>query len=248
MSENCDEKCDMKELKQLLLEFLEDRKEIQKINEKHFKNMMSLYNASKRLYEDTVRIQQEIIEKFGNNQNIQAQSTSHENEIIITGVPNEISDEPGIIAEKIFKSIGVENPKSVIMKTRKVVKKPHTRSHNSSAISPSKSANDDTKSIIVSLKNTKSTNEIIKRKCSRPNLISSLVFPKTKNSTKININHLYSQDFYRLFLDARSFLRSKSMSMPKIHNNNKILVKMDNNHPPIPIQVRADLDNLMLLL
>ena len=109
MSGNCEEACDIKKLKSLLLEFLEDRKEIEKLNEKHFKCMLSLYNETRRLYEDTVRIQQEIIQKINIYENCKAQSVSRENEIIITGVPSDISDEPRIIAEKIFEKIGIQS-------------------------------------------------------------------------------------------------------------------------------------------
>ena len=51
------------------------------------------------------------------------ESIPDKNEIIITGVPNDLSKEPRIIAEKVFESIGMENPKSEIMKTRIAVKK-----------------------------------------------------------------------------------------------------------------------------
>ena len=235
-------------MKILLLGFLEDRKEIKKLNEKHFNTMLSLYNETKRLYEETVRIQQEIIQKINNNVS-KVQSVPHKNEIIITGVPNDISDEPRIIAEKIFEKIGIENPKSVIVITRKIVKKSHTPKHNRfTTTTTNKSACDDTKSIIVSLIDVSSKNKIIRRKCSHPNLKSPSVFPSTKNCSVINLNNLHSAEFYKLILDTRSFLSSKGLSMPKIYNNNKILVKMDNNHPPISIKVRADLENLMLLL
>ena len=58
----------------------------------------------------------------------------------------------------------MENSKSEIMKTRIAVKKSHIRSQNSSATSTHKSVCDDTKSIIVSLKNTAYAKEIIRRK------------------------------------------------------------------------------------
>ena len=82
MSKNCEEMCDLKELKQLLLEFLEDCKEIKKINEKHFESVLSLYNASKQLYKETVRIQQEIIQKLNNYEKpCKTESVPDKNEI-----------------------------------------------------------------------------------------------------------------------------------------------------------------------
>ena len=157
-----------------------------------------------------------------------------------------MSKETRVIAEKIFESIGMENSNSELMQTRIAVKNPHLHCQNNSATSANKRACDDTKSIIVSLKNAVYTKDIVRRKSLHPNLKSSLVFPKTKTCSKINLNHLYAKNFYNLFLDIRSFLRSKGLLMPKIHNNNKTVVKMDNNHPSIIIKERTDLDNFIL--
>ena len=41
-----EEICDLQELKKLLISFLSDREEIKKLNEKDFKNMNSLFEAS----------------------------------------------------------------------------------------------------------------------------------------------------------------------------------------------------------
>ena len=67
MSETQKEECVLQELKDLLLEMLKDREMIREMNEKHFKSMVSLYEASKKLYEDTVKIQQESIQQYGIN-------------------------------------------------------------------------------------------------------------------------------------------------------------------------------------
>ena len=39
MAKNCEEECDLKELKFLLLDILKDREEIQMLIEKHFNSM-----------------------------------------------------------------------------------------------------------------------------------------------------------------------------------------------------------------
>ena len=81
----------MEELKKLLVSFLSDREEIKKLNEKHFKNMSTLFEASKKLYEDRLKIQQNIIHQlgsgFGYKQICDIQSVKTEpNEVIINEV------------------------------------------------------------------------------------------------------------------------------------------------------------------
>ena len=44
---------------------LKDREEIQILIEKHFNSMISLYESTKKLYENTVKIQQELIQQHG---------------------------------------------------------------------------------------------------------------------------------------------------------------------------------------
>ena len=104
--------CDSKELKQQLLKLLEDRKEIKKINKKHFESVLSLFNESKKI------IRRNSENSAGNNSKLndyenpcKTESVPDKNEIIITAVSNDLSEEPRIIAEKIFESIGMEKPK-----------------------------------------------------------------------------------------------------------------------------------------
>ena len=77
--------------------------------------MLSLYNDSKKLYEDTLKIQQELIDRFGNDKINEKKSLASPNEIIITGIPENINDKPIIIAEKVFESIGIEVAKTAII-------------------------------------------------------------------------------------------------------------------------------------
>ena len=107
MSKNCEEECDLKEVKFLLLDMLKDREEIQMLIEKHFNSMISLYESTKKLYEDTVKIQQELIQQYGTDTISKVQTKA--SEIIITGIPESVDEEPLVIAEKVLETIGIEN-------------------------------------------------------------------------------------------------------------------------------------------
>lgn len=247
MSKNCEEECDLKELKFLLLNMLKDREEIQMLIEKHFNSMISVYESTKKLYEDTVKIQQELIQQYGTDIISKVQTSTKASEIIITGIPESVDEEPLVIAEKVLETIGIENPKLGIITSRKVVKKYNTSNSASDSMPKSQSScknHRSTKSIIVTLSSSVLTKKVIRQKCSHQNLKSSTVFSSALNSSEININELYPASFYKLFLDTRSALRSMGQAMPKIKNN-VITIKSDDNHPPILIKSREDLDKFI---
>ena len=244
MSESSEEKFNLQELNFLLLEILQDREEIRKLNEKHFNAMLSLYNDSKKLYEDTLKIQQELIERFGTDKINEKKSLASPNEIIITGIPENVNDKPIIIAEKVFESIGIEVPKTAIISSRKVIKKSKTRNISYSTSTDKILCNNNkpnTNSIIVSLSNPALTSKIIHRKCTHRNLKSSTVFSSAHATSEININKVYPASVYKLFIETRNASRLAGLSMPKIKEN-IILIKTDDNHPPISIKTREDLD------
>ena len=72
---------------------LKDRKEIQMLIEKHFNSMISLYESTKKLYEDTVKIQQELIQQYGTDIISKVQTSTKASEIIITGIPENVDEE-----------------------------------------------------------------------------------------------------------------------------------------------------------
>lgn len=245
-----EEICDLQELKKLLISFLSDREEIKKLNEKHFKNMNSLFEASKKLYEDTLKIQQDIIHQlgssFGYKQICEIQSVETEpNEIIITGIPESVKNDPQSMAESVLKSIDSINLKKEIISTRKVSKKRKSQNLNKTSFTSNvNNENKQTSSVIVKLSSPAVVNKIIRHKSLKRNLKASAVFPSVGNhcSSEINVNKVYSEELYKLFLDARAICRLKGLQMPKIVNN-VIMVKTDDNHPPIPIRVKNDLEN-----
>ena len=74
-----------------------------------------------------LKIQQELIERFGTDKINEKKSLANPSETIITDIPERINVKPTVIAEKVFKSIGIEIPNSAILTSRKVIKKLKTR-------------------------------------------------------------------------------------------------------------------------
>ena len=143
-----EEICDLQELKKLLISFLSDHEEMKKLNEKHLKNMNSLFEASKKLYEDTLNIQQNIIHYlgsgFGCKKICDIQSVEIEpNEVIITGIPESVKNDPETMAESVLKSIDSIYLKKEIISTIKVLKK--RKSHNLNKTSFTSNVNNENK-------------------------------------------------------------------------------------------------------
>ena len=149
--------------------------------------------------------QQELIERFHTYKIEEKKSSASPNEIIITGIPDNINDKPIIIAEKVFESIGIEFPKTAIISSLKVIKKSKTCNTTSYSTSIDKNIcnnnKTNTNSIIVSLSNPALTSKIIHRKCTHRNLKSSTVFSSAHTTSEININKVYP--VYKLFIETR---------------------------------------------
>ena len=200
MSKNFEEECDLKEVKFLLLDMLKDREEIQMLIEKHFNSMMSLYESTKKLYEDTVKIQQELIKQYGTDIISKVQTSTKASEIIITGIPESVDEEPLVIAEKVLETIGIENPKLGIITSRKI------RNITLLIQQVIRCQKVKVAARITGLRNRSLsicqvvlTKKVIRQKCSHQNLKSSTVFSSALNSSDININELYPASFYKLF-------------------------------------------------
>ena len=54
--------------------------------------MVSLYEASKKLYDDIMKINQEPIQQYGINKISKKQCSTKPSEIIITGIPESVND------------------------------------------------------------------------------------------------------------------------------------------------------------
>ena len=91
MSEKCKENFDLQELKWLLLAILQDREEIRKLNEKRFNSMLALYNASKNLYEETLKIQKDLIKQYSIDKINEKKSLASSKYILLVGLVHTLS-------------------------------------------------------------------------------------------------------------------------------------------------------------
>ena len=95
------------------------------------------------------------------------QTLAKANEIIITGIPESVNEEPMDIAEKVSETIGIENPKIGIIASRKFVKKHNTSNSANHSMLTSQSTYKNHRSkklIIVTLSSSVLTMKIIHQK------------------------------------------------------------------------------------
>ena len=165
---------------------------------------------------------------------------SEENEVIISGIPNVISDEPSTVAKKVFKFLDTSNT-SFNNVTARIVRRNFPV--NSEEFQNSK-VNNNTYSIIATLSNKTEVNNVIKMKCCNRHLNSSDIFSDLPaNSSIINVNRVYSPFLYKLFLKTRVVASAKGYPMPRIKNN--IIYLSKNNSVP-PDIIHNELDLLIL--
>ena len=134
-------------------------------------------------------------------------------------------------SKKLYEDIlKIQIPKTVIISSRKVIKKSKTRNTTSYSTSTDTNLCNKNKpninSIIVSLSNPALTSKIIHRKYTHRNLKSSTVFSSAHTTSEININKVYPASVYKLFIETRNAPRSVGLSKQKI-NNKIILIKTE---------------------
>lgn len=196
------------------------------------KNVHRLCTVASSLYTKIKVMEGKI--NSSSNVNIESNviASPRNDEIIITGIPNDVVCEPPIIlASKILSSVGVLNPEKCIISAR-VSKKKNNSVHK------------QTSSVIVNVPNQTHLNSIIQNKANHRTLTSNKVFANTKTQSTININRLVPEPLYKLFLKTSDFARQNKLPVPRIYNN-IIKLKIDNAHHAISISNQSELDQLV---
>lgn len=168
---------------------------------------------------------------------------SRRTQLIISGIPDSVSDSPHIIAKRVFTSLGTPQTTEEIVSARRITEKRSSASFHSHftaarcSIKPYMS-----RALIVQLKTSSALDQVINKKRAKRALSSREVF-NINSDDLLYVNEFLPPNKYELLRQTRS--KAKTVNCKYVWlNHGRIAARYTETHPVISIKSLDDLAKL----